>query len=184
MDRKNCLKYHIETKIHQKTDQKKMEFSLPKEMWELSLPKELWFEIWSDLDFETLQKTCVLVCQGWFDNIRGDGRLSGQLSLKNAYMEEEEAKTILSQWKKLRILHLSKNLDQVDLSKTHEFLKNVIVPNVPEGYSNASLDVLKDYPVSVNKICFNPQDKSNSIGLDNITRVDTTLWRIRAHWRI
>ena len=62
-----------------------MEFSLPKEMWELSLPKEMWFRIWSDLDFETLQKTCVLVCQGWFENIRGDGRLSGQLSLKNAY---------------------------------------------------------------------------------------------------
>ena len=98
-----------------------MEYSLPEEMWQLSLPKEMWFRIWSDLDFETLQKACVLVCQGWFENIRGDGRLSGQLSLKNANMEEEEAKAILSQWKELRILRLSKNLDQVDLSKTHGF---------------------------------------------------------------
>jgi len=148
-----------------------MEFSLSKEMWEFSLPKEMWFRIWSNLDFETLQKTCVLVCQGWFENIRDDGRLSGQLSLKNEKMEEEEAKAILSQWKKLRILHLSKNLDQVDMSKTHEFLKKVIVSNVPEGYSNAFLDVLKDYPVSVNKICFNPQDRLNSVGLDNITEL-------------
>ena len=157
-----------------------MEFSLSKEMWEFSLPKEMWFRIWSNLDFETLQKTCVLVCQGWFENIRDDGRLSGQLSLKNEKMEEEEAKAILSQWKKLRILHLSKNLDQVDMSKTHEFLKKVIVSNVPEGYSNAFLDVLKDYPVSVNKICFNPQDRLNSVGLDNITELTLHLGELEA----
>ena len=117
------------------------------------------------------------MCQWWFENIRGNGRLSGQLSLKNEEMEEEEAKTILSKWKELKILHLSKNLDQVDLSKTHKSLKKVIVPNVPEGYSNASLDVLKDYPVSVHKICFNPQDRLDSVGLDNVT----TLWRIGSH---
>ena len=142
-----------------------MEFSLP------ALPAEMWFKIWSDLEFETLQKTCVLVCQGWFKNIRDDGRLSGQLSLKNAKMEEEEATAILSKWKELRILRLSKNLDPVDLSKTHMFLKKVIVPNVPEGYQNGFLDILKVYPVTVNKICFNPQDKSNSVGLDNITEL-------------
>ena len=101
-----------------------MEFSLPKEMWELSLPKEMWFRIWSDLDFETLQKTCVLVCQGWFENIRGNGRLSGQLRLKNEEMEAEEAKTILRKWKELRVLRLSKKLDQVDLSKTQVFEKS------------------------------------------------------------
>jgi hypothetical protein len=71
----------------------------------------------------------------------------------------------------LKILRLSKHLDQVDLSKTHKSLKKVIFPNVPEGYSNASLDVLMYYPVSVNKICFNPQDRLNSVGLDNITEL-------------
>ena len=142
-----------------------MEFPLP------ALPAEMWFKIWSDLEFETLQKTCVLVCQGWFKNIRDDARLSGQLSLKNAEMEEEEAKAILSKWKELRILWLSKNLDQVDLSKTHKFLKKVIVPNVPEGYENVSQNVLERYPVSVYKICFNPHDKSRSVGLDNITEL-------------
>ena len=103
---------------------------------DFSLPKEMWSKIWSDLDFETLQKTCVLVCQGWFENIRGNGQLSGQLSLKNARMEKEEAKAVLSKWKELRNLRLSKNLDLVDLSKTHKFLKKVIVPKVPEGYQN------------------------------------------------
>ena len=138
---------------------------------DITLPKEMWYKIWSDLDFDNLQKTCVLVCQGWFRDIRGDGRLSGQLSLKNAEMEEEEAKVILSKWKELRILRLSKNLDPVDLSKTHMFLKKVIVPNVPEGYQNMFLDFLEDPEVSVNKICFDPHDTSNSVGLDNITEL-------------
>merc|ERR1712051_382861 len=126
LERKHYLKYHIVTTIHQKTNQEKMEFPLP------ALPAEMWFQIWSYLEFEALQKTCVLVCQGWFKYIRDDGRLSGQLSLKNAKMEEEEAKAILSKWKELRILRLSKYLDQVDLSKTHKFLKKIIVSNVPD----------------------------------------------------
>ena len=54
---------------------------------DITLPKEMWYKIWSDLDFDNLQKTCVLVCQGWFRDIRGDGRLSSQLSLKNAKLE-------------------------------------------------------------------------------------------------
>ena len=58
----------------------------------LSLPKEMWFKICSNLDFKILQKTCVFVCQGRFENIRGDVRLSGQLSLKNKEMEEEVLK--------------------------------------------------------------------------------------------
>ena len=171
MKMKNEMICLLQPSIFFRLGQKVMEFSLPEEMWELSLPKEMWCRIWSDLDFETLQKTCVLVCQGWFENIRGNGRLSGQLRLKNEEMEEEEAKTILRKWKELRVLRLSKKLDQVDLSKTQEFLKKVIVPYVPEGYSNASLDVLKDYPVLVNKICFNPQDRSNFVGLDNIAEL-------------
>ena len=140
---------------------------------DITLPKEMQSKIWNDLDFETLQKTCVLVSHGWFKDIRGNGRLSGQLSLKNAEMKEEEAKAILSKWKELRILRLSKNLDQVDLSKTHNFLKKVIVPNVPEGYQKVFPDFFEDpdYPGFVNKIYFNPQDKSNSVGLDNITEL-------------
>ena len=101
---------------------------------DLSLPKEMWFKILSDLDFKTLQKTYVLVRQGWFENICGDGRLSGQLSLKNEEMEEEKAKIILSKWKGLRILHLSKNLDQVDLSKAHKALIKVIHEQNSKSY--------------------------------------------------
>ena len=78
--------------------------------------------------FLSLQKTCTLVCKTWFEEVRGDGRLSGQLSLKNDEIEEEEVKTILSQWEKIKILRLSKSLDHLDLSITHKFLTKVIIP--------------------------------------------------------
>ena len=54
---------------------------------DITLPKEMWYKIWSDLDYDALQKIWVLVCQGWFENIHGRGRLSSQLSLKNAKLE-------------------------------------------------------------------------------------------------
>ena len=86
------------------------------------------------MDFQSLQKTCVLVCKEWFNDIRGDGGLSGQLFLENDEIEDEDAEAILSKWENLKILRLSKNLDHLDLSKTHKFLTKVIVPKVPAGY--------------------------------------------------
>ena len=71
-------------------------------------------------------------------------------------------------------------MDQVDLSKTHKSLIKVIVPNVPEGYSNASLDVLKDYPVSMIKICLNPKDRLSSVGLENITELTLQFGELEA----
>ena len=112
-----------------------------------SLPKEIWFKIWGDLDFQTRQKTCVLVCKEWFDDIRFDGELSGQLFLRNDEMEDADVEAILSKWENLKILRLSKNLDHLDLSKTHKFLKKVIVPKVPAGYQIVGMDVFKGYPV-------------------------------------
>ena len=134
-----------------------------------SLPKELRFKIWGELDFQTRQKTCVLVCKEWFEDIRGSGELSGQLFLENDEIEDADAEAILSKWENLKILRLSKNLDHLDLSITHKFLKKVIVPKVPAGYQSVGMEVFEDSPVhtiyrnrknvSVKKICFNPQDK-------------------------
>ena len=62
--------------------------------------------------FQTRQKTCVLVCKEWFEDIRGSGELSGQLFLENDEIEDADAEAILSKLKNLKILRLSKNLDQ------------------------------------------------------------------------
>ena len=144
--------------------------NLSRKRMDFSFPKEIWLKIWSELDFQTLQKSCVLVCKEWFDNIRGEGGLSDQLFLENDEIQDGDAEDILSKWENLKILRLSKNLDHLDLSKTHKFLKKVIVPKVPAGYQIVGMDVFKGYPVfeenedgeipvSVKKIYFNPHDK-------------------------
>lgn len=33
------------------------------------LPKEVWHQIWSFVDFKTLQKSCVALSKTWFDGI-------------------------------------------------------------------------------------------------------------------
>jgi hypothetical protein len=42
-----------------------------------------------------------------------------------------------------------------------------------EGWEHWTVmeNLLKDYEASVRKVCFNPQDKSNSVGLKNITEL-------------
>ena len=51
----------------------------------INLPREMWIEIWSFLDFKTLQKTCTLVSKTWFEEIRNSTRLSGEMTLKTSW---------------------------------------------------------------------------------------------------
>ena len=71
-----------------------------------SLPIEVWILIWRHLDFETLQKTGTLVSKTWFEGIRSDTILSGELTLKLERKEQlggEEISEILSKWKMLKV---------------------------------------------------------------------------------
>ena len=51
----------------------------------INLPREMWIEIWSFLDFKTLQKTCTLVSKTWFEEIRNSTKLSGEMTLKTSW---------------------------------------------------------------------------------------------------
>ena len=115
----------------------------------------MWINIWSYVDFKTLQKSCVLVSKVWLKDVRESVELSGKLFLKNDNLDEEFVKTILSQWKMLKVLHLSKRMDQLDLSSTHKILEKLIVP-----VENLFIKELKDYPVEVKKICINPKQQT------------------------
>ena len=115
----------------------------------------MWINIWSYVDFKTLQKSCVLVSKVWLKDVRESVQLSGKLCLKNDNLDEEFVKTILSQWKMLKVLHLSKRMDQLDLSSTHKILEKLIVP-----VENLFIKELKDYPVEVKKICINPKQQT------------------------
>ena len=56
--------------------------SRQKERQEIVLmPEEILIRIWSFLDFDTLQKICVLVSKSWFDKIRNSMKLSGEFYL-------------------------------------------------------------------------------------------------------
>ena len=121
----------------------------------VNLPKEMWITVWSYVDFKTLQKSCVLVSKAWFKDVRESVELSGKLFLKNDNLDEEFVKTILSQWKMLKVLHLSKIMNQLDLSSTHKILEKLIVP-----VKNLYIKELKDHPVEAKKIFINPKLKT------------------------
>ena len=81
------------------------------EYWPL-LPMEIRHMIWSFIDFETLQKSCVAVSKTWFDEIRNSPTLSSEMKIifKNDHeelMSDEDFNGILSNWPKLKIMDLS-----------------------------------------------------------------------------
>ena len=95
-----------------------------------SLPKEMWIEIWSNLDFHTLQKICTLVSKDWKKYIRGSTRLSSEGiylnldsrrdTLPNGFelLKEVDINAVLASWPKLKTLHVS-NLDSISRHGIH-----------------------------------------------------------------
>ena len=54
----------------------------------LSLPIEVWIQIWSLLDFDTLQKKCTRVSKKWFQEILDSPSLSGEMKLTTTLNED------------------------------------------------------------------------------------------------
>ena len=59
-----------------------MASSLPLNTEEQRLLPEIWHHIWSFVDFETLQKSCVAVSKTWFNGIRDSPTLSSEMKIK------------------------------------------------------------------------------------------------------
>ena len=115
------------------------------------LPEEICIKIWSSLDFNTIQKTCTLVCHPWLKIIRNSGKLSGQLALNLGPMFNEEYKkhwkrgsydvgfldypstklkgSILSRWNQLHTLRFPNQLDDgvFDLTTISSLHKGVFL---------------------------------------------------------
>ena len=77
------------------------------ESTKIRLPTEIWIHIWSFLDFNTLQKICVLVSKEWFRTIRNSARLSGEIILRLENRNAKDINNVLSLWPKLKVLQLS-----------------------------------------------------------------------------
>ena len=113
--------------------------SRQKERHEIVLmPEEILIRIWSFLDFDTLQKICVLVSKSWFDKIRNSMKLSGELKIVRitSWGEPEtlsihDINAILSSWKKLKVLRVSNEVDIFQFGinlTTNKFLEKIVVP--------------------------------------------------------
>ena len=55
----------------------------------LSLPIEVWIQIWTLLDFDTLQKKCTRVSKKWFQEIRDSPSLSAEMKLKVSTFQKQ-----------------------------------------------------------------------------------------------
>jgi hypothetical protein len=73
----------------------------------ISLPTEVWVNVWSFVDFDTLQEICTLVSKGWLYEIRNSARLSGEMILRLEDRSAKDINNVLSRWPKLKVLHLS-----------------------------------------------------------------------------
>ena len=90
----------------------------------LSLPIEVWIQIWTLLDFDTLQKKCTRVSKKWFQEIRDSPSLSAEMKLKTTLNEDpaswgrcekmlkvKDFSAVLDHWQKLKTLHVSRQMD-------------------------------------------------------------------------
>ena len=158
-------------------------------MNEIGLPIEICCKIFCYLDFAT-QNCATLVCKLWLEMIRNDFKLSGELALNSIdKMEATEINSIISKWKKLKILRALNNwhpqrnwrfvFPQVETMKILEIefrlcptLERVVVPVVANTTTNVSqetfyfdtnavYDLKEMLPTwaQVSKIWFDPQKK-------------------------
>ena len=106
------------------------------EIEEIILPEEVWIEIWSYLDFKTIQKICTRVSKSWIKMIRSS-KLSWEMKLRyRSYphmLEVKDFNAILFQWHELRELHFSSEHDfakfRLGLNyNNNKSLKKIVIP--------------------------------------------------------
>ena len=114
------------------------------EIEEIILPEEVWIEIWSYLDFKTIQKICTRVSKSWIKMIRSS-KLSWEMKLRyRSYphmLEVKDFNAILFQWHEIRELHFSSEHDfdkfRLGLNyNNNKSLKKIVIPCTIELYFN------------------------------------------------
>ena len=116
---------------------------------EIILPEEVLIQIWTYLDFKTVQNSCTRVSKSWFEMIR-NSKLSWEMKLRNSFYYPDvfsdsmdiigvkEFNAMLFHWKNLRLLHFSSetDFDKFCLSlNSHKSLEKVIIPSGPVLYT-------------------------------------------------
>ena len=140
-----------------------------------NIPKEIWVEIWSLVDFKTLQKSCTLVCKYWFGGIRGSTSLSGEMVLNNRHQSDKDINLVLEHWEKLKIVRMKYEMSKDELLQlaTHPSLEKMIFPKRFElgiwGY--------------VTKVCYDIKNKSSATSIENIVELQLVNFFEQWHWK-
>ena len=141
------------------------------------IPKEIWVEIWSLVDFRTLQKSCTLVCKYWFGGIRGSTSLSG-MALNNWQKSLEHINLVLENWEANNcpnVTQMSCEMSESDLLHlaTHPSLKKIYFQQEYElGIWGKVTDV-----------CFDLKTKSPATSIENVVRLHFLNFFEKWNWR-
>ena len=119
----------------------------------VELPNEVWAHVFSLLDFYTLQKIAATVCKRWFQIIRHDCNLSGELTLSSIQnLSGSDINSILVNWKSLKILrtfHFQKlsfksdevqDLQDVDFKICKNLEKVILLHDLPLCLERAPIE--------------------------------------------
>ena len=98
---------------------------------ETKMPRDVCIHIWSLLDFDIVQRKCTLVSRAWFEKIRNSRSLSQEMRLRIENQSIEQINDVLSNWKKLQVLHVTKKEAIIQFGinlNEHKLLRKIIVP--------------------------------------------------------
>ena len=122
------------------------------EIEEIILPEEVLIQIWSYLDFKTVQRSCTRVSKSWLEMIRSS-KLSWKMKLRSTfyYPDVFSASTdmlglkdfndMLLHWNSLRLLQFSSEQDFAKFHmclNSHKSLEKIVIPNGPALYTKVS----------------------------------------------
>jgi len=122
------------------------------EIEEIILPEEVLIQIWSYLDFKTVQRSCTRVSKSWFEMIR-NSKLSWEMKLRNTFYYPDvfsasmdiigvkEFNEMLLHWNSLRLLQFSSEQDFAKFHmclSSHNSLEKIVIPNGPALYTKVS----------------------------------------------
>ena len=112
------------------------------EIEEIILPEEVWINIWSYLDFNTVQKICTRVKKSWLEMIRNSKRSWEMKIRRHADMLEVRIfDGILSHWMELRVIHFKIEPDFARFGlilKAHRSLEKIVILSGPGLYTIGS----------------------------------------------
>ena len=141
------------------------------------IPKEIWVEIWSLVDFRTLQKSCTLVCKYWFGGIRGSTSLSG-MALNNWQKSLEDINLVLENWE----ANNCPNVTQMSCEMSDsDLLQLATHPSLEKIYFSQEYEL--GIWGKVTDVCFDFKTKSPATSIENVVRLQLVNFFENWNWR-